>query len=94
LTTRLGRKFGIRNVNTVGMEHPISDVLGFTKLYLRQFSRMAPTFSFDLNRTLADFGFTPVFTEHILHKSSNIASHESLPAEVLAVHPPIFNSTY
>jgi hypothetical protein len=60
------------------MEEPILHVLGFTKLYLREFGRTPPAWSLDLDRTLADFSFMTVFAKYIFHKSSDIACHVSL----------------
>jgi hypothetical protein len=71
-------EFRIGNVNTICMEEPILHVLGFTKLHLRKFRRMPSTWSLDLDRTLADFSFMPVFAKYIFHKSSDIACHASL----------------
>jgi hypothetical protein len=77
----LRRKLRISNANKICVETPILEIFGFTKLYLRQFDGTPPACSLDLDRALADFRFMPVFTEHILHESSDVACHVKLPPE-------------
>src|SRR6478736_6424864 len=73
----LGREFGIDNANPICMEEPVLHVLCFTEFYLRQFGGLPPISSLDVDRTLADFSFVPVFAKHIFHKPSDIACHAS-----------------
>src|SRR6476660_6457415 len=74
----LGREFGIDNANPICMEEPVLHVLCFTEFYLRQFGGLPPISSLDVDRTLADFSFVPVFAKYIFHKPSDIARHASL----------------
>jgi hypothetical protein len=90
----LGWEFSIGNVNAVCMKQPIPHVLGFTEFHLRQFSGMHPAWSVDLDRTLADFSFMPVFTEYIFHKPGDIACHTRLPTQITAAIQPTFILIY
>jgi hypothetical protein len=84
----LGWELSIGNVNAVCMKQPIPHVLGFTEFHLRQFSGMHPAWGIDVDRTLADFSFMPVFTEHIFHEPSDIACHASLLTQITTAIQP------
>src|SRR5215212_4598104 len=87
-----GREFHIRNSNTIGVQDPILHSLALTEFYLGQFGCMCRVGSFDLDRTLADFSFMPVFAKHIFQESSYIARHGGPPVSncVLAIdHPQV-----
>jgi len=65
-------------VNTIRVEEPILHSFGFTKLDLRQFCGVRFIRSFDLDRTLANFGFVSVLAEDTLHKAGDIACHGAI----------------
>jgi hypothetical protein len=73
-----GQEFRFGNQNAVRMEEPIPHVFGLAELDLCRAYRAILSFSFDLNRALADFRFMAILSKHVLHKPSYVASHSDL----------------
>ena len=73
-----GREVGCPDVEPVGMQRPIIQMLHPTECLLGDLSGLKLVRRVDFDCALADFAVATVFPEHVLHEPNNKARHGTL----------------
>src|SRR5712664_2029121 len=72
------RKFGVHDLNSVGMKRPVGQTLQPAKTLLRQLGGVELVVGVDFHAALADFRLPSMFAEHVFHKSNHVPWHDTL----------------